>query len=172
MQNPLKSSKRRRLWVYVLAVLLAAGLCAAPLVRRRLLFREMAALYFKSLIGVHLTDVHSSDPHEVLLGLENRLGFVPVIPSRTPPGYSLVGGRVDVFETQQACVFVYKRGRDYVEVLVTPFDVGTSGPHFASRLNYLGWSAGSLHYWAMTYKAQYLDSLARAFQESGPPLNR
>ena len=118
-----KFSLWRQPWIYATAVA-AISICLGL----RILFpdaekefsRQAALRHSLSLSTSHLLDVVSPNPMVVKPWLTARLDFAPPVVGSPAPGYSLVGGRVDVIENRQVATLVYKNNQDVVTLFCWP----------------------------------------------------
>jgi anti-sigma factor RsiW len=94
-------------------VIVAAGLGAALLRSKPAADEQVLASHLRSLMPGHLTDVQSTDQHNVKPWFNGRVDIAPDVPNIDSAGYPLLGGRVDYINGKPTAVVVYGR-RKYV----------------------------------------------------------
>jgi len=129
------------------AVILVAGV---TLLRPRPnLDGALVDAHVRSLEVEHLTDVASSDRHTVKPWFQGKLDYAFGVPDLVEQGFPLVGGRLDVLDGVNTGVLVYRRRQHVINVFVSP-DLLPEGARSERGFNVLGWSAGGLHYEAVS----------------------
>ncbi|HEY9426346.1 MAG TPA: anti-sigma factor [Gemmatimonadaceae bacterium] len=115
---------------------------------------EVLASHIRSLMPEHLTDVRSSDQHNVKPWFNGRLDFSPAVPRLDDQGFPLVGGRIDYLDGRPVAVVVYSRRQHMINVFTWPAegdrDSGSdTGQHVETRHGYniLHWRRGGTEYW-------------------------
>ncbi|HEX6629670.1 MAG TPA: anti-sigma factor [Gemmatimonadaceae bacterium] len=136
--------------------LLAAG-GRAPGGEERALSDEVLASHVRSLMPEHLTDVRSSDQHNVKPWFNGRLDYSPTVPRLEEAGFPLLGGRLDYVHGRPVAVVVYGRRQHVINVFSWP--AGADGdprgvretkPTLETRQGYnlLHWRSGGAEHWA------------------------
>jgi anti-sigma factor (TIGR02949 family) len=113
---------------------------------------QLLASHVRSLMPDHLTDVRSSDQHNVKPWFNGRLDFSPSVPRLEEQGFPLVGGRLDYVGGRAVAVVVYSRRQHLINVFSWP---GTgreespspSGPH---GYNMVSWRSRGMQHWAVS----------------------
>ena len=128
---------------------------------------ELLASHLRSLQPGHLTDVVSTNQHNVKPWFNGRVDVSPAVPNLDSLGFPLVGGRTDYVRGRPVPVIVYARRQHVINVYVWPSaDDTPSPPHPSSRNGYhfVAWRAAGLEYHAVSdLNTAELDSFAGAF---------
>lgn len=134
---------------------------------------EVLASHIRSLMPEHLTDVRSSDQHNVKPWFNGRLDFSPAVPRLDDEGFPLLGGRLDYVHGRPVAVVVYGRRQHVINVFSWPADSGRdAGPVQESRRGYnmLRWRRGGVEYWvASDLNAPELQQFAGLLRRAEPP---
>lgn len=70
--------------------------------------QSVIAAHLRGLLAQRPIDVASSDRHTVKPWFNERLAFAPIVPEETAPGFTLVGGRLDMIAAEPAGTVVYQ----------------------------------------------------------------
>lgn len=110
---------------------------------------EVLSSHIRSLQPGHLTDVASSDEHNVKPWFNGRLDFSPSVPRLEAWGFPLLGGRLDYVGGHVAAVAVYGRRRHVVNVYSWPAPGGDTQPALVGGRGYhlLHWRSGGTEWW-------------------------
>ena len=136
---------------------LAVGSGATLLALRRSnpapeLTAEVLASHVRSLMPDHLTDVRSSDQHNVKPWFDGRLDFSPSVPRLDDAGFPLIGGRLDYVGGRAVASVVYGRRQHIINVFSWP----TSGPDaevtstVSHGYNMLHWRDRGVEQWVVS----------------------
>ena len=130
------------------SVLTFAALRRAP---ARSIETELLASHIRSLMPGHLTDVVSTDQHQVKPWFNGRLDLSPAVPNLDSLGFPLIGGRLDYVAGRRVGVVVYGRRLHVINVYSWPA-AGREAPHAARAqgYNFEEWQAGAIEYWAVS----------------------
>lgn len=128
---------------------------------------ELLASHIRSLQPGHLTDVVSTNQHNVKPWFNGRVDVSPAVPNLDTLGFPLVGGRTDYVRERAVPVVVYARRQHMINVYVWPTaDELASTPQTWTRNGYhfVAWRSGGLEYQAVSdLNAKELDAFATAF---------
>ena len=114
---------------------------------------EVLASHIRSLMPEHLTDVRSSDQHNVKPWFNGRLDFSPTVPRLDEQGFPLLGGRVDYVHGRPVAVVVYGRRQHVINVFSWPASrdgAASSAPRTRNGYNLERWRQGAAEYWAVS----------------------
>jgi anti-sigma factor RsiW len=117
---------------------------------------ELVDNHVRSLIGDHLTDVRSTDQHNVKPWFNGKIDFAPRVVDLASQGFPLIGGRVDYIKGHTAAALVYGRRKHFVNVFIWPAgstDVGDRSRQ-SNGYSLLHWVTDGLSYWAVTDASQ------------------
>lgn len=128
---------------------------------------ELLGSHIRSLQPGHLTDVVSTNQHNVKPWFNGRVDISPSVPNLDTLGFPLVGGRTDYVRGRSVPVIVYARRQHMINVYVWPSsDDALSAPHAVTRNGYhfVSWRSGGLAYEAVSdLNPKELDTFASAF---------
>ncbi len=141
-----------RHWAAAAAVILLTALGGyvvgserARSVEARSSARELLSSHLRALLPGRLTDVASTDRHQVKPWFAGRLDFAPPVPELAASGFPLVGGRVDFVAGERAAAIVYLRRRHVIDVYILPARPGFAPPASAQAgYALVSWREGPL----------------------------
>jgi len=111
---------------------------------------EVLASHIRSLMPEHLTDVQSTDQHNVKPWFNGRLDFSPTVPRLDDEGFPLLGGRLDYVHGRPVAAVVYGRRQHVINVFSWPADSGPdadAAPEPRHGYNMLHWRRAGVEYW-------------------------
>ncbi len=113
--------------------------------------QQLVASHVRSLLADHLTDVATSDQHQVKPWFNGRIDFSPPTPELAAQGFPLAGGRLDYIAERVVPAIVYRRRLHTINLFVLPAGSG-AGPVDAGFDGYhlRHWQTGGLDYWAVS----------------------
>ena len=115
---------------------------------------ELLSSHVRSLQPGHLTDVVSTNQHQVKPWFNGRVDVSPAVPNLDSLGFPLIGGRTDYVSGRAVPVVVYGRRQHMINVYAWPSSSAaeTSTPNEASRQGYhfVRWTSGGLDYSAIS----------------------
>lgn len=126
--------------------------------------------HLRSLMPGHLTDVASTNQHNVKPWFNGRVDMAPAVPNLDSAGYTLLGGRLDYVDGHVAAAVVYGRRKHVVTVYSWPDRAGDLAPAAlaAQGFHLVRWRRGGVESWAVSDipMAELLD-FARAVDAAG-----
>ena len=127
---------------------------------------ELVASHIRSLRPGHLTDVVSSNQHNVKPWFNGRVDMSPTVPDLAPSGFPLVGGRLDYVNGRAVPVIVYSRRSHLINVYEWPASAAERfEPRNVNGYHVVGWTRSGIEYWAVSdLNGDELSAFVRAFQ--------
>jgi len=116
---------------------------------------EVLSSHLRSLMPGHLTDVASTNQHNVKPWFNGRVDFSPSVPNLDSLGFPLLGGRLDYVNNRPVAVVVYGRREHKISVYSWPSAGGIGTPVSPASSDVRGyhmltWTADGLTYWAVS----------------------
>lgn len=113
---------------------------------------EVLASHVRSLMPDHLTDVRSSDQHNVKPWFNGRLDFSPNVPRLDDAGFPLLGGRLDYVGDRPVASVVYGRRQHIINVFSWPSTAGDAPLASTASHGYtmLHWRERGLEQWVVS----------------------
>jgi anti-sigma factor RsiW len=81
---------------------------------------DVVSSHIRALIPGHLTDVASTNQHNVKPWFNGRVDLSPPVPNLDSLGFPLIGGRVDYLQGRTVPVIVYGRRQHLIDVYAWP----------------------------------------------------
>ena len=129
---------------------------------------EVLAGHLRSLMPGHLTDVASTNQHNVKPWFNGRVDFSPAVPDLDSAGFPLIGGRLDYVGGRPVAAVVYGRRQHMISVYSWPA-AGAAADRVPAASDVRGyhlmtWTSEGLTYWAASdLNPQELAQFVRAF---------
>ena len=151
-------TKRRRFPWRVAAAVLVTAIAATSLTMlltrgsasARPIAEEVLASHIRSLMPDHLTDIASTDQHNVKPWFNGRLDFSPAVPRFDDQGFPLLGGRLDYVHGRPVAAVVYGRRQHKINVYSWPVDAAERSSiddESHHGYNLLHWRDRGMEYW-------------------------
>jgi anti-sigma factor RsiW len=114
---------------------------------------EVVTAHLRSLQPGHLTDVETSDQHNVKPWFNGKLDVAPPVVDLTAQAFTLIGGRLDDVNGETAAAIVYRR-RNHVINLFVARRLGAEHKDVVSEtrrgFNVRYWTEAGLDFWAVS----------------------
>jgi anti-sigma factor RsiW len=113
---------------------------------------EVLASHVRSLMPGHLTDVASTNQHNVKPWFNGRVNLSPVVPALDSSGFTLVGGRLDYLSGHPVAAVVYGIRQHLINVYSWPDAGSDESPSSETRQGYhlVHWRSGGVGYWVIS----------------------
>jgi anti-sigma factor RsiW len=152
----------------MIIVLLAAVMFKGP-GTGSLLAQDLASSHIRSLQEGHLTDVLSTDQHNVKPWFNGKVNFSPPVRDLTDAGFNLTGGRLDYADDRSVAVVVYGRRKHIINLYIWPSksEGNTAGAAITRNgYNMIHWTKDGMNFWAVSdLNAGELHDFVKAQQE-------
>jgi len=147
-----KAMPVRRLAFGGIGIAIASSILTFALVRgatpESSLTDELVSSHIRALMPGHLTDVASTNQHNVKPWFNGRVDLSPPVPSLDSTGFPLIGGRVDYVQGRAVPVMVYGRRQHLIDVYAWPNARERSDAEMSESTrngyNVIGWHANGL----------------------------
>jgi anti-sigma factor RsiW len=140
----------------VLAAALGSGVTLAAASRQSsdvpAIGAQVLASHVRSLMPNHLTDIASSDQHNVKPWFNGRTDYSPNVPRFEEQGYPLLGGRLDYVGNRAVAVVVYGRRQHIINVFSWPSAGNDETPAASASNGYnvLHWRSRGIEEWVVS----------------------
>jgi anti-sigma factor (TIGR02949 family) len=113
---------------------------------------EVLASHVRSLMPGHLTDVASSDQHNVKPWFNGRVDLSPPVPRLDSAGFPLLGGRLDYVASRPVAAVVYSRRQHIINVYSWPSAGDDRKESAVSARGYhlVSWRNGQVESWVVS----------------------
>ncbi len=136
---------------------------------------EVVSAHVRSLQAGHLTDVQTSDQHTVKPWFNGKLDLAPPVVDLTAQGFTLIGGRLDYVDGEEAASIVYRRRDHVINLFVTRqsgVEHGGAKTETVHGFNVRRWTQNGLDFWAVSdINAGELDEFSQKFRSALEPLS-
>lgn len=169
--EPSRPSWRALAASVVLAMVMASGLTWTSLTNRSddRIAGAVIDGHLRSLMSQRPIDVASSETHTVKPWFNGRTTHAPTVIDLSKDGFPLLGGRVDVIESEPVPALVYTRRKHLISVFVLPRATAAQSTLSQSinGYNLVRWNAGNVEYWAASdLNSKELSLFAQLFQKA------
>jgi anti-sigma factor RsiW len=162
-----------------LVIAVASSVTTFGAVRERSLSRavreEVLTSHVRSLMPGHLTDVVSTNQHNVKPWFNGRVDLSPPVPGLDSAGFVLNGGRLDYVAGRAVAAVVYSRRQHVVNVFSWP-DAGDdthASLVIAQGYHLVSWRSDGVAFWAVSdLNATELSQFVTLFQRGGAEAKR
>ena len=128
---------------------------------------EVVSAHLRSLQPGHLTDVETSDQHNVKPWFNGKVNVAPPVIDLTAEGFTLIGGRLDDINSETAAALVYQRRHHVINLFVARHPGGEharAGNEIRHGFNVRHWTDEGLDFWAVSdINAGELDEFCKKF---------
>lgn len=138
--------------IVVIAALsgLLATRAAKPSVETKLI-GDIVSSHVRSLLADHLTDVTSSDTHNVKPWFSDKLDYSPPARDLSAQGFPLLGGRMDYLQNRPVAALVYQRNQHLINLFVWPANESTPERRLVLRgYSLMHWEKSGMTYWLVS----------------------
>jgi anti-sigma factor RsiW len=111
---------------------------------------ELVGSHVRSLLANHLTDVATSDQHQVKPWFNGKVDFSPPVLDLSNRGFPLVGARLDYVGRKVVAALVYKRNNHVINLFVWPGSNRRATAAAEEGYNILAWEQAGLQFWAVS----------------------
>jgi anti-sigma factor RsiW len=136
---------------------------------------EVLTSHVRSLMPGHLTDVASTNQHNVKPWFNGRVDLSPPVPGLDSAGFVLSGGRLDYVAGRAVAAVVYMRRQHVVNVFSWPAAGDDTRASVVTMQGYhlVSWRSDGVAFWAVSdLNATELSQFVTLFQHSGAEAKR
>jgi anti-sigma factor RsiW len=124
--------------------------------------------HLRALMSQRPTDVASSESHTVKPWFNGRVTHAPTVVDLTKDGFPLLGGRVDVVDTEPVATLVYARRKHLISLFALPRSSRAerlAASQSIKGYNLVKWIVGDVEYWAASdLNSAELEQFASSFR--------
>ena len=178
-RRPVWSRQWLRLAAAGLVIAVASSVTTFGVVRERgaspSVRDEILTSHVRSLMPGHLTDVASTNQHNVKPWFNGRVDLSPPVPGLDSAGFVLNGGRLDYVAGRAVAAVVYLRRQHVVNVFSWPDAGDDTRPSVvtAQGYNLVSWRTGGVAFWAVSdLNTTELAQFVTLFQQGGAEAKR
>jgi len=113
---------------------------------------EILASHIRSMMESHLTDVETSDKHQIKPWVNKVLDYAPPVEDLSEKGYPLIGARLDYIDQRKVVSLVYQLRNHYINVFILPIAKDNKGKPLSTNKKGFAihqWSFNQLSYIAI-----------------------
>lgn len=155
-----------------LVIAIASSATTFALVRSRdhsgSVAEQVVASHIRSLMPGHLTDVASTNLHNVKPWFAGRIALSPAVPNLDSLGFPLSGGRLDYVDGRPVAAVVYLRRQHVINVYSWPENGGDLSPRRSADTHgyhLVWWRRNGVESWAISdVDPQDLDRFVASFR--------
>ena len=116
------------------------------------LIGEIISSHVRSMMADHLTDIASSDSHNVKPWFADKLDYSPPTMDLSAQGFPLIGGRMDYLENRSVAALVYRHNQHLINLFVWPAEESPLPEMHSSVRGYniVHWSQGGMTWWLIS----------------------
>jgi anti-sigma factor RsiW len=136
---------------------------------------EVLTSHVRSLMPGHLTDVASTNQHNVKPWFNGRVDLSPPVPGLDSAGFVLSGGRLDYVAGRAVAAVVYLRRQHVVNVFSWPDAGDDTRPSVVTTQGYhlVSWRTDGVAFWAVSdLNTTELSQFVALFQHGGADTKR
>jgi anti-sigma factor RsiW len=177
--GPKPTTRRSFFGGFASGALLSGAIAAALIVgvfhndENDLVASDVVSAHLRSLQPGHLTDVETSDQHNVKPWFNGKLDVAPPVVDLTAQGFTLIGGRLDDVNGETAAAVVYRRRNHVINLFIYRHTGAEQPKPIAETRHGFGiqhWTDGGLEFWAVSdINKTELDEFCRKFMSALHP---
>lgn len=112
---------------------------------------EVVASHVRALMAEHLTDIASTNQHQVKPWFQGRLDYAPPVRDFATEGYALAGGRLDYVGGRAVAALIYRHRDHLINLFVWPAASEQAPQKIVHQgYNLVSWRHGGMQYWLVS----------------------